>query len=106
MQLAQRQPDGHPLRQHLLSVQANGGRAPQLEVQPPAGGELLVDAHLDLRGTSGAGLGGANPLAPSELEAWARLQGLALTPWEVDTLLAMDRAAGSVAARADGARTP
>lgn len=107
MRLAQRQPDGTTRRENLLAVSRPGGM-PHWELleQAPVGGELLFETYLDLRGTSGAGLNGANPLAPSELEAWARLQGLALTPWEVDTLLAMGRAAGSVAARTDASPTP
>ena len=31
-------------------------------------------------------------IAPSEIEAYARLQHLRFTPWETDTLLAIDRA--------------
>ena len=36
---------------------------------------------------------GANPIAIAEVEAWCRLQGVTLSPWELDTLLAMDSAA-------------
>ena len=35
---------------------------------------------------------GPNPVQPSEVEAWCRLTGYRLSPWEVETLFAMDRA--------------
>lgn len=99
MRLSQRQPDGTSRRENLQAIARAGGATHwELLEAPPPEGELLVDTYFDLRGTSGAGLGGFNPLAPTEIEAWARLQGLQLTPWEVDTLLAMDRAAGAVSA--------
>lgn len=36
---------------------------------------------------------GTNPIALTEVESWCRLQGVTLSPWELDTLLAMDSAA-------------
>lgn len=33
---------------------------------------------------------GASPLTFVDIEAWCRLQGVRLTPWELDTLLALD----------------
>lgn len=33
---------------------------------------------------------GPSPLAFVDIEAWCRLQGVQLTPWELDTLLALD----------------
>lgn len=97
MRLAQRQPDGHPLRQHLQAAVDAGARPhPDLLVQPPECAETLVDAFFELHGTRTSTLGGTGPLLPSEIEAWCRLQGLALTPWEADTLMAMDRAASAV----------
>lgn len=35
---------------------------------------------------------GLNPLQPSELEAWSRLMGVKLRPWEVQALFKMDAA--------------
>jgi len=36
---------------------------------------------------------GAAPLCLADLEAWARLTDTPLTPWELDTLIAIDAAA-------------
>jgi hypothetical protein len=33
-----------------------------------------------------------NPLQPTEIEAWARLMRVTLTPWEARTLFRMDQA--------------
>ena len=47
-------------------------------------------AALDRRRTNG-GLG-ANPLQPSEVQAWFRQMGLAPTPWELDLIYRLDEA--------------
>ena len=36
---------------------------------------------------------GVSPVAFGDIESWCRLQGVQLTPWELDTLLAVDAAA-------------
>lgn len=99
MRLAQRQPDGGTLREHLLAAQAAGGRADErlAETVPPECAALW-GAFVDLSSARPQGLSGATAVPPSELQAWQRLHGVALTSWEIDTLAAMDRAALAVAA--------
>jgi hypothetical protein len=41
---------------------------------------------------------GACALTFTDIESWSRLSGVDLTPWELETLIAMDAAALSVAA--------
>jgi len=36
---------------------------------------------------------GASGIPFSEIEAWQRLQGVTLTPWELDVLIEIDRIA-------------
>lgn len=59
----------------------------------PGAAAPLWDVLLQLSGTRQVG-GGA--ITCAEIESWSRLQRVRLTPWEVDTLLACDRAARSV----------
>ena len=99
MRLAQRQPDGSSLREHLLAAQAASGRADeQLAETVPPECAALWGAFVDLSSARPQGLGGAGAMPPSELLAWQHLHGVALTSWEIDTLAAMDRAALAVAA--------
>lgn len=89
----QRQPDGKPLRDHLLSAAAAGATPdPRLTDQPPACCTLLWQAFIDLIGTRPAGLAGAQSIPPSEVLAWQAGRNLRLRPWDLDTLSAMDRA--------------
>lgn len=94
MQLGARQPDGASLREHLQSGAAQTGRAdPRLLAAVPAAGAALWQAFIDLASARPAHMGGAGAIPPSELQAWQQLHGLRLSPWEIDTLAAMDRAA-------------
>jgi len=36
---------------------------------------------------------GTNPITFTEIEAWSRLNGISLNPWEVDMIVAMDNTA-------------
>lgn len=92
MQLSARQPDGATLRQHLQAAAAASGRAdPRLLHQPPAAARALWDAFVELNAGRPVGMA-AGAIALGEIEAWQRLHRVRLTPWEVSTLLAMDRA--------------
>lgn len=96
MQLAQRLPDGQPLRAHLEAAAAAGAAPdPRLHAQPPAAGRALWQAFVDLSGARPVGMA-PSALPPTEIDAWARLNGLRFTGWEVGTLMAMDRAALAV----------
>jgi hypothetical protein len=98
MQLMRRQPDGQPLRAHLLAGAAACGQAdPRLTMRPPELASALWQAFVDLASARPVGMApGAVP--PSEIAAWQQLHGVQLSPWEVETLQAMDRAALSVMA--------
>lgn len=98
MQLLQRQPDGHPLRSHLLAALAAGALPdPRLTQQPPAGCGALWSTFTDLVGARQAGMGGAGLVPPSEVQAWQAGRNVRLSPWELDTLSAMDRATLAIA---------
>lgn len=100
MQLAQRQPDGDTLRGYLQwQAQASGHADPRLTAQPPKGCESLWATYCELSAMRPSGMG-VSPIPGAEYESWQRLNGIALTPWEVDTLKAMDSAARSAAADA------
>ena len=58
----------------------------------PAEVAALWSVFVALSATRRAGLG-ASPLCLADLEAWSRLTRTPLTPWELDTLIAIDAAA-------------
>lgn len=92
MQLAATQPDGSTLRDHLQVAAQHGTTDARLGSTPPPAGAMLYDLFVQLNAARPVGMGpGAIP--PSELLAWQQLMGVRLSPWEADTLLAMDRAA-------------
>lgn len=66
---------------------------PDLETRPiPDGAGLLVQTFFDLHATRGSNGFGLDPITHLELWAWQRMHHVRLTPWEVETLLLMDRA--------------
>lgn len=93
MQLGVPQGDGATLRTHLERLRASTGRVdPQLlavSVPLPTPVAPLWGAFLALRATAPSEAG----ITFGEMEGWERRHGVRLTPWEADTLLAMDRAA-------------
>ena len=98
MHLQARQADGAPLRTHLQRLAANTGKVDERllidRVHPgPAG---VLDAYLSLGATRRSGMG-MHAFTLSDIEAWCRLNGVRLTPWELDTLIALDQAALAVA---------
>lgn len=96
MHLGERMADGATLRDHLIVAAANTGRAdPRVGACPPVGAEILWQVFIDLHGSRPSGFGAA-AIAPSEVVAWCALHGVRLTPWEVDTLAAVDRAVVAV----------
>ena len=88
MRLSETQSDGSTLRDHLLAAARAGHAVELLERRAPAGTSPLWDAFASL--ASARQNGAAIPA--SEIDAWQRIHGVRLTPWEVDTLVAMDRA--------------
>lgn len=92
MQLSARQADGHSLRQHLQAAARAGDVDERLVAQPPAAGAQLWEAFAELSASRPAGFGLA-AVPHSEIEAWQRLHRVRLTPWEIETIMDMDRAA-------------
>lgn len=60
------------------------------EIEVPEAGEHLWSWFWSLERGRACGMNGPEPLAYAEIEAWARLTGTELRPWEVDALKAMD----------------
>lgn len=104
MKLGARQADGSTLRAHLQAeARVTGEPDPRLLVRPPLGGEQLWAAFSALAAARPMGMAaGAVPM--SEIAAWQALHGVRLSPWEVETLIAMDHAA--LAAMAANAPKP
>lgn len=96
MLLGQSQPTGGTLRDHLqAAVQPGASVDPLLQVQLPRGGEFLWGAFCELSGQRQRGFG-VSAIPGSEIESWQRLYGVRLSPWDIGTLRAMDRAAMAV----------
>lgn len=89
-----RQPDGATLRDHLrAAAAASGVEDPRLKRRCPAAVRALWDIYTDVEAGRPQGLSGLARIPPSELQSWCELHQVRLTVWEVETLLAMDRAA-------------
>lgn len=72
---------------------------PLLEEPPiPRAARALWDAFLSLASSRQTGFA-PQALTYVDVEAWCRLNRVTLTPWELDTLMALDAAALSVAAK-------
>jgi hypothetical protein len=93
--------DGETLRKRLRKFKELGDDAAalleefaekgiNLEAEAPPGGEALYRIFTRLRLVQGADFAGPRRISYGEVEAYCRLQGLALDPWEVDALMAMD----------------
>lgn len=97
MRLSVTQPDGATLRTHLQRAHAATGRRDSMlaaVAEPmPESVAKLWDAYRALAGTRARSAEGIAPIACVEIEAWQRMSGVALTPWEFGTLLLIDRAA-------------
>lgn len=66
---------------------------PSLEADTlPAAGVALWDVFVELQSERESGMNGAGRIPLTSIEAWCRLNGVVLTPWEVATLKAMDGA--------------
>ncbi len=100
MQLAHREGDGATLREHLQRLAGNTGRVdPRLRGGVPKAAENVWQLYtaLGIQRRSGMGM---HPLTFSDIEAWCRLYGVQLNPWELDTILELDAASLRMAARA------
>lgn len=98
MRLHKRQPDGSTTLQHLQAAAVATGRVDAaLLRQVPRAGAALWDAFCEIASGRQSGMG-PQPVPSTEIESWQRLSGVQLSPWEVDTLRMMDRAAVAVLA--------
>ena len=100
MELSARQGDGASLRTHLQRAAAATGKPDPLLLGPgvPDEASELWDAYLRLSASRRAGMG-MSPLALVDIEAWCRLTGVRLTPWELDTLIELDSACLAILAK-------
>jgi hypothetical protein len=91
-------PDGATKRDHLLAVERVTGETPDdLKLLPiPAGMDGLWSTFLQLHPRRAPGMNGPAALTPSDLLAWQQLYGVEFTPFEVETLFALDDAAVNV----------
>ncbi len=81
------------MRAHLQQLEKSTGVRPAgLDAaEIPYQGVMLMRWFYEMssgRSTNGFGY---MPLAFSEMEAWSRLRGVTLTPWEVQTIKSLDR---------------
>lgn len=93
--MSQKTGDGASVRAHLLSVERASGRV-VAELTPPDVPACLMPVLLlffQLRAGAGSNGMTSNAITPAQIKAWADLYGVALTPWELDTLFEMDAAA-------------
>lgn len=98
MQLATVQPDGSTLRDHLQAAAKAGAPADaRLTQRLPACVQAVWDAFVALDAARLPSMG-ASPILASELLAWQQLHGVRLSPWECESLMAMDRACLAVRA--------
>jgi hypothetical protein len=89
-ELDEQQEDGSTLRQHLQRLAANTGRADErLFIECPAGCKAIWSVFAHLGRTRPRGMG-ASGIAFAEIEAWQRLTGVQLSPWELDALTEID----------------
>lgn len=93
--------DGATLRHHLSVVwRATGRRPPELDVPGlPAQAAHLWDIFHELAAARGGNGYAANPVDWKDLAAWQQVCGVALTPWEAETLIHLDRAVRAIMAK-------
>lgn len=87
--------DNHSYREHCEAAARYGNPVAKAELQGPelpASLTYLWGWFLELHETRSGNGFGPNPFTYAEIDAWARLTGRALAPWEVGGLRALDRA--------------
>lgn len=93
------------MREHLEAAAKKGDRAAAARLRPPELPELFADlwgGFLELDRARGQSGFGPEPLAYSDIEAWARLTGRALSPQDVALIVELDRLGFAVRADAKG----
>lgn len=101
-------PDSGTQREHLLQACKQTGKTPEElgivlpeaeVVDVPEGGEFLWESFWELSYSRGNNGFAENPLSWLEIQAWAGLNGLELTPFQAAALRSMDHT--YLATRAD-----
>jgi hypothetical protein len=91
IRLSRKLPDGSTEREHLVAAARQTRNWAALALPPlPAGCSFIWRAFNEISyGRPSQG----GPVPPSEIEAWQRLSGVRLSPWEIDTVHELDRLA-------------
>jgi hypothetical protein len=72
---------------------STGQAAPELQLPDlPPGCQLVWDTFIELHNKRGSGMSPL-PIGWRDLQAWQEVREVRLTPWEIDTLMALDTAA-------------
>ena len=89
-----REVNGVPYRAHLEHLEKiTGERDPELDVPPfPEPLRRLWDKFLSLHEGRTYGINGANPITYLDMDAWMRVTRNSLAPWEVTSIMKIDKA--------------
>ena len=87
-------PDGLTQRDHLQAYAKSSGEIPPELIVPPLPGCLYAiwEIFLQLHHMRSGGMG-PNAINASDLLAYQHLHGIALNPWELDCIHALDQVA-------------
>ena len=87
------QDDGATLRDHLEMYQASTGMMhPIMKAAPhlPAGCEYLWSDFMDMHSTRQFRDSGPAPISFLDIDAWQRVNGVALQPWQLNAIRRAD----------------
>lgn len=92
--------DGATLRTHLQRMAYSSGKVDsRLEAHPPPRAVMVLwETFLLLAATRRSGMS-AHPLTMNDIEAYCRMANIQLTPWELETLIALDAVAMTAAVK-------
>ena len=92
-EISQPQEDGSPLLAHLQAVWRMTGKQPAMLADAPAmpeGCETLWRNFLELHDSRGSTGWGAARITFADIDAWQRVRGAALSPFEVESIRRAD----------------
>jgi len=85
--------DGTSVYEHLVAARRRGMVAPELDLPPvPDEGRYIVAAFSALSGQRQVGMSGPQRITLEAMQAYAQIHQRPFTPWELETLCAMDAA--------------
>lgn len=91
--LDRKQGDGHTLRKHIAAAQKAGRDVSEYAPPPlPSGFEHLWGWYVEIAEASGSGGFGPARIGWRDIEAWATLHRIRIAPFELECLVAIDRA--------------